>query len=125
VNLSELVGKLADTLVKERSLDREEVIPILCDSVCIAHEEQFPGYRFIVSHSKDGRTEVFVEKQVVAIVKDDVKEILLEKAKAIDLSAKLGDTVNVPFEEKVEYIELLPAEQIESLVYLNRRLKEL
>lgn len=108
MNLSEVI----DTLVKERSLDREKVIQIVCDGIRIAYEKRFPDYKFIVSYSKGGESEIFVEKQVVANVEDDVEEISLKKAKTIDPNAELGDAVNVPFEEKVGRIEILSARQI-------------
>jgi N utilization substance protein A len=108
VNLLEVI----DSLVKERSLDREKITQIVCDGIRFAYEKRFPDYKFIVEYGATGLLEVYVEKQVVELVTDDVEEISLKKARLINPRAELLDAINVPFEEKVGRIEILAARQI-------------
>ncbi|PCI74034.1 transcription termination factor NusA [Candidatus Dependentiae bacterium] len=107
VNLSEVI----DSLVQERSLDREKIIQIVCDGIRMAYDRRFPDYKFIVEYSGSGNLDVFAEKQAVESVTDDVEEISLRKARIIDTRVVLGDAVNVPFDGKIGRIEILAARQ--------------
>ncbi len=108
MNLSEVI----DSLVKERSLDREKIIQIVCDGIRTAYERRFLDYKFIVVYNSSGNLDLFVEKQVVEAVTDEAEEISLKKAKILNSKVELGDAVNVPFDEKIGRIEVLAARQI-------------
>ncbi|MBL4587993.1 transcription termination factor NusA [Candidatus Babeliales bacterium] len=107
MNLSEVI----DSLVKERSLDREKIIQIVCDGIRSAYDKRFPDYKFIVEYGRSGNLDVFAEKQAVESVVDDVEEISLRKARLINSKVVLGDAVNVPFDGKIGRIEILAARQ--------------
>jgi transcription termination/antitermination protein NusA len=109
VNLSEVI----ESLVEERGLDREKVIAIVCEGIGMAYDKKFPGHIFhIAFNKKTGNADVYAEKEVVEVVEFEEEEITPKKAKSIDSSAKLGDYVKVPFEEKVGRIEILAAKQL-------------
>lgn len=107
MNLSEVI----DSLVKERSLDREKIIQIVCDGIRSAYDKRFTDYKFIVEYGKSGNLDIFVEKQAVESVTDDAEEISLRKARAINSKVVLGDAINVPFDGKIGRIEILAARQ--------------
>lgn len=109
MNLTDVIA----TLVEERGLEREKIVEIICDGVCIAYQKKYPEFEFEVSfNTKAGQAEVFVKKTVVKSVKDDTKEISAKKAKVIKTRAKEGDEILVPFEESVGRIEIASAKQI-------------
>lgn len=109
MNLTQVIS----TLVDERGLEREKIIEIVCEGVCAAYQKKFPELELEVAfNNKSGAAEVFVKKTAVQSVKDEDKEISLRKAKVIKPKAKVGEIINVPFEQKVGRIEILAAKQI-------------
>lgn len=109
MNLSDVI----ETLIEERGLDRDSVISVVCEGVHAAFAKRFPGVVFrVLYNQKAGEVEVFAEKEVVPSVKDVEHEISLRRAKALKPKVKVGDTIDVPFEEKIGRIEILTAKQI-------------
>lgn len=109
MNLTDVI----EGLVEERGLDRDKVIEIVCEGIKAAYVKRYPHISFLVSFSKKtGNLEIFSEKLIVASVTDDEVEISLRRAKIIDPSATLEQTIPVPFEESVGRIEILTAKQI-------------
>jgi len=109
VNLTDVI----EGLVEERGLDRERVVEIVCEGIRAAYSKRYPTVPFeVVFSQKTGNLEVFVHKKVVASVVDEDHEISLRKAKILDATAKVEQTILVPFEESVGRIEILTAKQI-------------
>jgi transcription termination/antitermination protein NusA len=109
VNLTDVI----EGLVEERGLDREKIIEIVSEGIKAAYIKRFPTIDFEVSYNrKSGNLEVFARKTIVSSVVDDDKEVSLRRAKIIDMQAKIGQLIPVPFEEPVGRIEILTAKQI-------------
>ena len=115
-----LSGVIED-IVEERGLDKEQVVSIICDAVFAAFQKKFPNIQLKISFNKKiGDVEVFSQKIVVSSVSDPDKEISLRKAKVFDLKAKVGDIIDVPFEDKIGRIEILTAKQV-----ISNKIREL
>ncbi len=109
MNLTDVI----EGLVEERGLDREKIIEIVSEGIKAAYIKRFPTIDFEVSFNrKSGNLEVFCRKVVVASVADEDKEVSLRRAKIIDPSIKISETIPVPFEEPIGRIEILTAKQI-------------
>ncbi|MCK4650758.1 transcription termination factor NusA [Candidatus Babeliales bacterium] len=109
MNLSDVI----ESLVEERGLEKEKVIIVVCGGVLAAFKKKFPDFKLdAVFNRKSGEVEVFIEKEVVSLVKDDEKEISLRKAKVFEPKTKVGDIISVPFDKKIGRIEVLTAKQV-------------
>jgi N utilization substance protein A len=109
VNLTDVIS----TLVDERGLEREKLISIICEGVSAAYQKKFPEFEFVVVFSKKlGAPEIFVKKEIVRSVDNPDAQITLRRAHSIKPKAKLGDSIPVPFEERVGRIEIASAKQI-------------
>lgn len=109
MNLSDVI----EGLVEERGLDREKIVSVICDGMKAAFVKKFPQTNFAVSfNKKSGSLEVFSEKNVVASVTDEEKEISLRKSKSINPDAQIGDVIMVPFDEPIGRIEILMVKQL-------------
>lgn len=109
VNLTDVI----ESLVEERGLDRDKVIEIVCDGIRMAYEKKFPDITFHVTfNKKTGNLEVSSDKTVVSAVTDDDYEISLRRARIIDPSVQLDQTISVHFDENIGRIEILTAKQI-------------
>jgi len=109
VNLADVI----ESLVEERGLDRERVTAIVCNAVKTAFEKKYLDYDFeVVFNKKNSNADVFVKREVVAVVNDKDCEIAHKKALTIDPRCSIGDTILVPFEESVGRIEILAARQL-------------
>jgi N utilization substance protein A len=109
VNLADVI----ESLVEERSLDRDRVAAIVCNAVKTAYEKKYLDYDFeIIFNKKTSNAEVFVRREVVATVVDKDVEVALRKAVTINPKCSIGDYILVPFDEPVGRIEILAARQI-------------
>ena len=107
------LGDVIESLVEERSLDRDRVVAIVCNAVQVAYERKFPGHVFIVTfNKKNASVEIATQKLVVANAMDKDHEISHRRAVIIDPKCTTGDTINVPFEESVGRIEILASRQL-------------
>ncbi len=107
----DLSGVIAE-LVEERGLDRDRVTDIVCQGIQSAYERKFPDRAFHVSvGSRSFSLAVEVEKKVATSLNSDF-EISLRRAKVVNPKAKVGDIINVPFEESVGRVEVLLAKNI-------------
>ena len=108
VNLAEVI----ESLLEERSLDREKVIAVIRDGVLTAYRKKFPEINFQARYNtKTHAMEVLAEKTVVAGNAEGGHEITLRKAKLIDPAVVIGDTVLEPFDQTVGRIEMSAARQ--------------
>jgi len=109
VNLTDVI----ETLVSERGLDKEKIISIVSEGMLAAYNKKFPDIDFVIDfNKKSGELDVFAEKEVVSTVVDDDYEISLRRARTVQPGVALGDTIKVPFEEKIGRIEVLTAKQV-------------
>lgn len=109
MNLADVI----EGLVEERGLDKEKIINIICDGMVVAYSKKYPTISFqVIYNKKTGNVEVFVDKKVVNAVQDDEHEISLRKAKTLEPSCKIDDTIKVPFDENIGRIEILTAKQV-------------
>lgn len=107
------LGDVIESLVEERSLDRDRVATIVCNAVQAAYERKFLDLDFVVTFNKKSSTiEIATRKQVVSVVADKDCEVAHRKALTIDSKCEIGDYIAVPFEEPVGRIEILAARQI-------------
>jgi len=108
VNLAEVIESLLD----ERSLDRELVIGVIRDGVLTAYRKKYPNYVFNARYNqKTGQMEVLIEKVVVAGNPTDVNEINIRKAKIVDDQAAVGSHVYELCDLPVGRIEMSAARQ--------------
>lgn len=109
MNLAEVI----ESLIDERSLDREKVIEVIRDGVAMAYRKKYPELTFQTRYNTKTHTvEVLVERHIVAGVPSSVdSEISLRKAKTIDENAVVGGTVFEPFEQTIGRIEMSAARQ--------------
>jgi N utilization substance protein A len=108
VNLAEVI----ESLIDERSLDREKVIAVIRDGVAMAYHKKFPELVFQTRYNtKTNVVEVLVQRHVVAGSPTSATEISLRKAKMIDDAAALGGTVLEAFDQAIGRIEMSAARQ--------------
>jgi len=106
VNLAEVI----ESLIDERSLDREKVIAVIRDGVAMAYHKKFPELVFQTRYNtKTNVVEVLVQRHVVAGSPTSATEISLRKAKMIDDAATLGGTVFETFDQTIGRIEMSAA----------------
>lgn len=102
-----------EELVSERGLERETLENIICEGMLAAFERKYPDATLKAEYdAKSGSVTILTEKTVVPSVKDPETEISTKKAHTFDKKAKAGDTLWVPFEEKIGRIEILRARQV-------------
>jgi len=108
--------KLADVieeLVEERGLEKATLNAIVCDGMLAAYERKFPGLEFKVEEdTATGGLLVFVKKQIVSSVTDDLSEISLKKARNINKEFNLDEEIWMPFEGAIGRVEVLRARQV-------------
>ena len=116
------LSAVIEGLVEERGLDKENVIEVVCEGVLSAFQKKFPEASLLaVYNKKTGEVEVFSEKTVVSSVSDEYKEVSLRRAKVYNSGAQIGDSVNVPVEQReIGRIEILAAKQ-----FIANRIRDL
>lgn len=105
--------EVIDELVEERGLDKAILSGIVCEGMLAAYSKKYPDLTLRVDFDKKtNEMMVLVEKEVIAAVQDEDREISLRKARALDEKAEIGDKIQVPFEGKIGRIEILRAKQV-------------
>ncbi|MFC1894425.1 transcription termination factor NusA [Candidatus Dependentiae bacterium] len=107
------LSAVIEGLVEERGLDKEKVVEVVCEGVLSAFMKKFPdSILSALYNKKSGEVEVYAEKNIVSHVVSPFDEISLRKARAFDSNAEIGNSINVPIEQKdVGRIEILAAKQ--------------
>lgn len=95
-NGRELITAL-EYLEKEKDISKETMFEAIETSLLTACKQHFgkADNMHVEIDRQSGLFKVFATKTVVEEVEDDVLEITLENAKAIDAAAKIGETVDV------------------------------
>jgi transcription termination/antitermination protein NusA len=107
------LSQVIEELVEEKGLERTILSTIICEGMLAAYEKRYPGLIFKVDYDKkNDEIEVKNQKEIVASVVDEDKEISLRKARNINPELNLGDQLLVPFEGKIGRIEILRAKQV-------------
>lgn len=107
------IAHVIDELVEERSLDPAVLSDIICEGLLAAYKKKYPDIELKIVYDKEGDSiTVLAEKAVVNAVKDDMQEIGLRKARAINPDISVGQTIWVPFEAPIGRIEILKAKQV-------------
>lgn len=105
--------EVIDELVEERGLDKAILSGIVCEGMLAAYSKKYPDLTLRVDFDKKtNEMMVLVEKEVVATVQDEDREISSRKARSLDEKAEIGDKIQVPFEGKIGRIEILRAKQV-------------
>lgn len=109
VKLSEVL----EELVEERGLRREVLTGIICEGLLGAYQRKYPEVPLTVTYDRRAdEIVVNVAKQVVASVDDDLLQISLRKARAIEPNAQVGDQITMRFDGPIGRIEILKAKQL-------------
>lgn len=107
------LSTVIEELVEERGLDRSVLSSIICEGILAAYQKRYPELNLQVNYDKKtDEITVTTDKAVVATVADEDKEISVRKAKTLDKKAKVGGTLQVPFEGIIGRIEIIKAKQI-------------
>lgn len=107
------LADVIDELVEERGLDRAVISSIICEGMFAAYEKRYPTLMIRVDYDKKSdEIVVQVQKEVVATVEDEDKQISLKKARFVDKDLEAGQQVWLPFDGKIGRIEILRAKQI-------------
>ncbi len=94
-------------LVEERGLERSVLSSIVCEGILSAYQKKYPDANLLVDYDKKtGDVEVKIQKEVVATVEDEEKQISLRKAKFIDPKVSVGETIWLSFEGPIGRIEI-------------------
>lgn len=102
-----------EELVEERGLDRNVLDEIISEGMLAGYQKKYPDLLLRVKHDKKANDlSLEVEKEVVATVEDEDRQISLKKARNIDEKVNTGDKMWTPFEGKIGRIEILRAKQI-------------
>jgi len=105
--------QVIEELVEEKGLERSVLSSIICEGMLAAYSKRYPELHFQVDYDKKtDEISINVQKKVVASVTDDDTEISHRKAKNINPSLNVDDTIWVPFEGKIGRIEILRAKQV-------------
>jgi transcription termination/antitermination protein NusA len=107
------LSQVIEELVEERGLDRAVLSAIICDGLLAAYMKKYPDLELAVNYDKNSdELLITVAKKVVQTVEDDLGELSLRKARAINKDAEIGDTIIMPFEGPIGRIEILKSKQI-------------
>jgi N utilization substance protein A len=102
-----------DQLVEERGLDRSVLSSIICEGMLSAYAKKYPDLTFKVEYDKkNDEIVILVQKEVVATVEDEDRQISVRKAHNIEKKVEAGDALWLPFEGKIGRIEILRAKQV-------------
>lgn len=102
-----------DELVTEKGLDRTILSGIICEGILAAYKKKYPDLDIFVEYNKKtDEIEAFIKKAVVQSVQDEDLEISIRKARALKDDIAIGETIDVPFSEKIGRIEILKAKQV-------------
>ena len=101
------LSQVIEELVDEKGLDRSIIGDIICEGLLSAYEKKYPEIPLKVSYNKNSdELDVTAQKKIVQAVDDDLSEISLRKARAIDKDSDIGDSIEVPFEGSIGRIEI-------------------
>ena len=91
-----------EILEKEKDISKETMFKAIEDSLLTACKQHFgkSDNMFVEIDRESGKFKVFATKEIVEAAEDDVLEISLEDAKAIDPAAQIGGSVNIAIESK-------------------------
>ncbi|KKR97345.1 MAG: Transcription termination factor NusA [candidate division TM6 bacterium GW2011_GWE2_41_16] len=107
------LSHVIDELIEERGLDRATLNTVMCEGMLAAYKKKYPDYNLDAVYSKkDDEISIIAKKTVVETVKNDVLEISLKKALALDSKTKVGDEIEMTFDLPIGRIEILKAKQI-------------
>lgn len=115
-NYAEDIGlslfKVIDSLVEERGLDKSVLTDIVCEGMLAAYKKKYSDLELrVVYDEKLDAPLLEVEKEVVATVEDEDRQVSVRKAKAVNKKLDLGDKLWLPFEGAIGRIEILRAKQ--------------
>ena len=100
-------------LVVEKGLDKAILSSIVSEGMLAAYTKKYPNAKLQVDYDKkSGELKVLISKTVVNSVVDDLNEVSLKKAIALNKNAELGQEVTLPFLGQIGRIEILTAKQI-------------
>ncbi|MBP9765257.1 transcription termination factor NusA [Candidatus Babeliales bacterium] len=108
-----MLNKVIAELVDEKGLDQASLHTIVCEGIQAAYIKKYPDATLRVSISK--KTEAMVveiQKTVVSSVENNLTEISLKKAQALQKGIEVGQQVWLPFEEPIGRVEILKARQL-------------
>lgn len=109
MNLIDVINEI----VEERGLDRTLLGTIVCEGILAAFQKKHPTAEFEVDYDKKtGEITSKIKKKIVSQPEDEINEISLRKAKAINPDVNLDEFIWVPFEEKIGRVEILKAKQV-------------
>jgi len=113
--LTEL-SRVIDSVVKDKGVDKDEIIKAVEDSVLSAAEKLFrmdDKYNELEVHynEKEGEVELFEFKEVVEELLDPDIEIILDEAKELDPDAEIGDLIGVKINPDFTRIAIQNAKQ--------------
>lgn len=107
------LSHVIEELVEERGLDRTVLADIITEGMVAAYQKKFPDQEFQARYNKKtDDIDIYVQKKVAVQVEDEDQEISLRKSRFLDSKAEVGDSVWVPFEDKIGRIEILRAKQV-------------
>lgn len=107
------LSQVIEELVEEKGLNRAVLSSIISEGLLAAYLKKYPDLPIEVTYNKNtDEIETTVDKEVVSSVDDDLAQISVRKARALNKSVDLGDKIKVPFEGSIGRIEILKAKQI-------------
>jgi N utilization substance protein A len=109
VRLTEVI----DELVEERGLNKDTLSGIVCEGMLAAYSKKYPDLTLTVDFDKKtNEMVILIEKEVVATVEDEDREVSVRKARIVNAKASLGEKIKVPFDGTIGRIEILRAKQV-------------
>ncbi len=109
-----------ETLVDERGLEKSVLEEIVKEGVLLAYQKKFSDLTLRIVFSDEKETFVpEVQKDVVANVEDEDREVSVRKARGYEKDVEAGDKVWLPFEGQIGRVEILKARQI-----ISQRIKD-
>lgn len=107
------LSHVIEELVEERGLDRTILANIIAEGMVAAYKKKFPDQEFQAQYNKKtDDIDIYVQKKVTNQITNEDEEIGLRKARLLSSDAEVGDSVWVPFEDKIGRIEILRAKQV-------------
>jgi N utilization substance protein A len=108
VNLKQVI----DELIEEKGIDRGVLNAIVSEAMLSAYQKGYPTVLFSARYNDStGELTILGQKTVVSVVRDNLTEISLKKARFVAKDADVGTVLTLPFEEKIGRVEILYARQ--------------
>lgn len=104
---------IIEEFIEEKGIAKETIIQGLLESLEAFYENKYSNIKTIVKYDKK-KEEILIGRNVTAVekIENDETEILLKKARQFDPKISIGESLFLPFAEKLTRVEIVKIKQL-------------